>query len=284
MILGLALYPISDAFLKHLMGIYSVEQTTFLRSFTRMIPLLAATFLQGGPVKVLMTNHPKRHLARLSVNLLYTYAFMSAFSLGSLTMIYTLSYTSAFFMIFLGAVLLKEKVSWNRWLSVFVGLLGVLIAMRPGANVFEWAALLVLAATFLGALNKILMRKLSKTEKGLTIALYPNIAMVFLLFPYVLYAWKSMPLEHWVLFAFVGILTAAGQYAIAQALSFAEASLLAPIDYSTLFWVISLDFLCWQALPSVSTGIGAFLIVGSNLYIVYRAKKEKESSVGAQPV
>lgn len=86
MIVGLALYPLSDAFIKHLMGTYSVPQTSFLRAATRLPPLLIMMFFQGGVRKVLATQHPKKHLIRLFVNLIYTLSFMYAFSLASLTM------------------------------------------------------------------------------------------------------------------------------------------------------------------------------------------------------
>lgn len=289
MIIGLALYPLSDAFIKHLMGIYSVTQSTLLRALTRLIPLLIAASFQGGLRTILYSQHPKSHLIRLFINLIYTISFMFAFSFASLTTIYTFSYTSPFFMIVLGAVMLKEKVARERWIAVGIGLIGVLIAMRPGSNVFEGAAILVLFGTFLGALNKILMRRLAATEHSLTIAIYPNIVMIVFMillalitatFPNTLpkqfsLIWKPMPWEHWGLFAIVGALTAAAQYAIAQSLRFAQASILAPIDYSTFFWVIALDFTWWNKIPDIYNFLGAAVIVGSNLYILYMGKKEE---------
>jgi drug/metabolite transporter (DMT)-like permease len=276
MILGLALYPLSDAFVKHLMGTYSVHQTTFLRAITRIVPLLVAMFFQGGPRKVLSTDHPFRHVVRLLVNLAYTYAFMYAFSMGSLTVIYTLSYTSPFFMIILSAIMLKETIGKEKWLAVAIGMVGVVIAMRPGTNMFQIASLLVLFGTFLGALNKILMRKLASTEHSLAIAIYPNIVMILATTPFLIGAWKAMPLEHWGLFAIVGALTAGGQYAIAQALRFTQASVLAPIDYSTFFWVVSLDLFWWHRSPDSFTIAGAAIIVGSNFFILYRTRRQEE--------
>jgi drug/metabolite transporter (DMT)-like permease len=276
MIAGLALYPLSDAFIKHLMGIYSVPQATFLRTITRLCPLLIATFFQGGPVKILSTKHPKKHIFRLAISLVYTYCFMYAFSVGSLTTIYTLSYTSAFFMIILSAIILKEKVTLNRWIAVGIGMVGVIIAMRPSASVFEVASIIVLLGTFLGSLNKILMRKLSSTEHSLTIAIYPNIVMLIVTLPLILKSWQKMPFEHWVLFAIVGLIIALGQYLIAQSLKYAQGSVLAPVDYSTFFWVVALDLVWWNTRPDMPTMIGAAIIVGSNLYILYCTKKEEK--------
>lgn len=281
MLLGLALYPLSDAFIKHLTGTYSVPQVSFLRSFTRVIPLLIATFFQGGPLQVLYTAHPKRHAFRLLVNLFYTYLFIKAYTMGSLTVIYTLGYTAPFFMIILSAFMLKENISRARWIAVAMGMVGVVVAMRPTSGVFEWVSIVVLFATFLGALNKILMRRLAATEHSLAIAIYPNIMMILVMTPILLNTWQAMPWTHWGLFAIVGGLAAIGQYAIAQALRFAQASTLAPIDYSSFFWVVSLDFLWWNKTPDIYTLIGASIIVGSNLYILYKTKQEQAVRVTA---
>jgi drug/metabolite transporter (DMT)-like permease len=231
----------------------------------------------GGFSKVLATKHPERHMVRLGINLLYTFSFMYAMKAASLTTVYTLSYTSSLFMIILSAVMLKESVTRDRWVAVAIGMIGVIVAMRPTAGVFEFAAIVVLMGTFLGALNKILMRRLAETEHSLAIAIYPNITMILAMTPFLLFAspWQSMPWEHWGLFAIVGVITAAGQYAIAQALRFAQGSVLAPVDYSSYFWVVALDFFWWNKSPDLWNVMGAVIIVGSNLYILYRSRKEQ---------
>lgn len=278
MIGGLALYALSDAFIKQLMGTYSVPQTSFLRALSRLIPLSAAVFMQGGVKKIFATDHPSRHLVRLGVNLAYTYSFMYAFSVASLTTIYTLSYTSSFFMILLSALLLKEQVGKEKWFAVLVGMAGVVIAMRPGSSVFETAALFVLLGTFLGSLNKILMRRLASTEHSLAIAVFPNLAMILVTFPFLLANWQPLSWHDWGFFAVVGVITATGQYAIAQSLRFAQGSTLAPTDYSTFFWVVMLDFFWWAKTPDLCTLIGAAVIVGSNIYILYRSRKEQAAA------
>lgn len=274
MLFGLALYPLTDAFLKHLMSMYSVPQTTFLRSLTRVVPLLIFACIRGNPLQALTTRYPGRHAVRLLVNVLYTYTFMVAFSRTSLTNIYTLSYASPIFMILLSYFFLKEKIDSSRWVAVVLGLVGVLIAVRPGSQVFEWASLIVLVGTALSALNKILMRRLSKTEHTLSITIFPNLTMMLVLFPVVWGAWKPMELSHWITFALVGLLTASAQYAIASALKYAEASMLAPIDYSSFFWVVMLDACVWNVMPDAWTIGGVAIIVVSNLYILWKSQRE----------
>ena len=280
MILGLALYALSDAFVKHLMNIYTVPQTTFLRAVTRLVPLLIAASFQGG-LKVLRTQHPKRHIFRLCINLVYTYCFMQAFSMSSLTSIYTLSYTSPFFMIILSALMLKESVSKERWIAIGIGTIGVIVAMRPGSSVFEIASILVLIGTFLGALNKILMRRLAATEHSLAITIYPNITMILVTLPFLLNSWQPVPWSHWGPFVIVGMIAATGQYAIAQALRFAQGSLLASIEYSSFFWVVALDFFWWKQTIQPYTLLGAIIIVGSNFYILYCTRREEAKKIAS---
>ncbi|MBX7066429.1 MAG: DMT family transporter [Parachlamydiales bacterium] len=272
---GLALYALSDAFIKQLMGSYSVKQTTFLRAFTRLIPLLFAVFMNGGVKQIFSTQHPMRHCARLAVNLAYTYSFMFAYSKATLTTVYTLGYTSSLFMIVLSALMLKEKVSKEKWFAVAIGMVGVLIAIRPGVGVFEMAAIIVLMGAFLGSLNKILMRRLAATEHSLAIAIYPNIAMILVTFPFLINNWQPISWHDWGFFAIVGVITSLGQFAIAHSLRFAQGSTLAPIDYSTFFWVFLLDFFWWDKMPDKFTVIGAAVIVASNLYILYRSRQEQ---------
>ena len=272
---GLALYALSDAFIKQLMGTYSVPQTSFLRAVTRLVPLSIAVFMQGGIKQIFATIHPTRHLTRLGVNIAYTYSFMYAFSVASLTTIYSLSYTSSLFMIILSALILKEKVTREKWIAVGIGMIGVIIAIRPGSGVFEMAAIVVLLGAFLGSLNKILMRRLASTEHTLAIAIYPNIAMILVTFPFLISRWQPLTLHDWCFFAIVGVITATGQYAIAQSLRFAQGSTLAPMDYSTFFWVVMLDFFWWEKMPDVFTVVGAAVIVGSNLYILFRSRREQ---------
>ena len=277
MLIGIASYPVSDALIKHLMETYDVPQTTFLRAFARSIPLLILVFFQGGFRQVFGTEQKKRHVVRLLVNVVSTLCFMYAFSCGSLTTIYTFGYSTSFFMIILSALILKESVKMEKWIAVGIGLMGVVVAMRPGGTIFETAAILVLFAAFLAALNKILMRRLASTEHSLAIAIYPNILLILAIFPYLFLAgnWQPMPWSHWGIFAAVGAITAAGQYAVAQALRFAQGSSLAPTDSSTFVWVLLIDLLWWNKSPDLYTLIGAAIIMGTNLFILYRTRREE---------
>ena len=162
----------------------------------------------------------------------------------------------------------------GKWVAMGIGMVGVLIAMKPGSGVFEIAAIIILFATFLGSLNKILMRQLASTEHSLAIATYPNITMILITFPFLITTWQPLSWHDWGFFGIVGVITALGQYLIAHSLRFAQGSTLASMDYSTIFWVVALDYMWWDQIPQAHKLIGAAVIVGSNFYILYRARRE----------
>jgi len=276
MLLGIALYACSDACIKYLIGCYSVHQTTFLRALSRLIPLLCLLFFQKNIGHVFRTNQKLRHAIRLAINLGYTYTFMLSFSLTSLTNVYTISYTSSFFIILLGALFLKEKVSKEKWIAVAIGMVGICIALQPGLDLFQKGGWIVLIGTSLGALNKVYMRRLAKTEHTLAITIYPNLLMLFVSAPFLFSRWIPLPWQDIGLFALVGALTAAGQYSVAQALRYAKASSLAPIDYSSFVWVILLDFSFFSLIPHLYTLIGTSIIIASNVYLVHITSKEEK--------
>lgn len=274
---GIALYPISDAFVKTLMEIYSVPQATFLRALVRIIPLLALVFFQGGFKHVFSPQQSNLHIVRLLINAGSTFCFMYAFSLTSLTTVYTLGYTTPIFILILSIFLLKESLRLRQWLTIAVGLMIVILGIRPGSGIFEIAAVVVLLASFLAALNKVLMRRLASTEHSLAIAIYPNILIMLIASPFLFFAghWKALPWFHWGIFAIVGAITAVGQYAIAQALRFAKASTLAPADYSSFFWAVLIDLLLWNKTPNKYNLISAAIIMICSFFLLYRTKREE---------
>ena len=91
-------------------------------------------------------------------------------------------------------IFLRETVGIHRWSAIFVGLVGVIVMLRPGSSAFQFASLLPLAAAFGYASLHMLTRYIGKTESALTMSFY--IQVTFFLVS-----------------CFFGIATGAGQFA-----------------------------------------------------------------------
>ncbi|MBN8828390.1 MAG: DMT family transporter [Sphingobacteriia bacterium] len=281
-IFSLFLYAFSDALIRLMLKGYNygVEQTTFLRALTRIVPLILASLVFYKSFEPLKTNRPWAHLINSAIGCARTYAFMLAFKLIPLAEASALSYTSALFFVILSVIFLKEKIKNYHIAALVLGTIGVVIAYEPGANILKLGALVTLAGAFFAAVNKIIIRKLSFYDNSLGIVLYPNLFLMIVTLPFIVNNWKVVPIEHWGIFLLIGLLAALAQYSFAIALKLTKGLTLAPYDYTYFVWVILMDFLFNGEIPKQMVIIGALFIIGSNVIILMNEFRKADSDKG----
>jgi drug/metabolite transporter (DMT)-like permease len=199
-------------------------------------------------------------------------------------------FVAPLFITALSVPFLGEKVGVRRWLSVLVGLVGVVIVIRPGSEVFQYAALAPVLAAFAYAFMQITARKLGVTERASTMAFYVQATFVLvcatsgltlgdghlaegvdsptLLF--LLRAWTvPSQFDGGVMLA-VGVLSAFGSYLISQGYRLAEATTAAPFEYIVLPMAIMWGVIVFGDWPDAIALLGILLIVASGLYAFWR--------------
>lgn len=277
LMLGSVLIHVSGiVFEKRLLGVYLVPQMACMRSLVRLIPLFA-TLLRHREIRTIFAvQQPFTHLFRLTAFVSYNYCMLYALSKASLTMIGSLQYITPFITIALGIWFLNEKMNKDKWIAVAATTVGLLIALRPSGE-FDRIALLILFASLLGSINRILIRKLTATEHSLAITVFGNLAMVIISLPMSFIDWHPLSWHDLSFFGIAGVLTAAAQFLSVQALRFAQASLIAPLDCTSIIWGALFDFCIWQVIPSSYLVLGAAIMIASNFYLLKSAKrKERE--------
>jgi drug/metabolite transporter (DMT)-like permease len=174
--------------------------------------------------------------------------------------------------------ILGEHVGPRRWTAIAIGLLGVLVVLRPtGEGVLTLAGLAVLVAAFGYAVSAILVRVLARTDSTQATTFW---LLALMALGAGLLAWPQwVPLrgEHAAIIAGIGVAGALGQYTITEAFRTGEASLVAPLEYSALVWGVLLDLSLWGVLPDGLTWLGAAIIVGSGLYLIRRERVHAEA-------
>jgi drug/metabolite transporter (DMT)-like permease len=174
------------------------------------------------------------------------------------------------FLTALSVPLLGERVGVRRWSAVIVGFVGVLIMTRPGAGVFNPAALLSLSAALLYAVAMIAIRKMSRSEAAATIVFY------FTLIGAIAGA-LSLPFQwHWpdgpglLVLVGVGLLGGGAQITMTLAFRLAPVALLAPFGYAGLVFAMGFGYVIWGEVPDAYLLLGAAIVVASGLYILHR--------------
>ncbi|WP_395457332.1 DMT family transporter (plasmid) [Azospirillum melinis] len=270
-VLGVACLSCSDATAKYLGRTLPPAEIAWMRYvvFTALVMPLA---LRGGSLSVLKTTRPGLQVVRGLGMLGSALFFIMAMQHLPLAEAAAISFVSPVFVTVLSILLLAEKVGVRRWAALLVGLAGVIIVIRPGAEGFQPASLLPILTAFSWALGLVATRKMTVQENPLTTmvwsALTGLIALTALL---PLHAAWPTPWEM-LLGAFIGLVYTLAQWLLILAYRQGEASVLAPFTYVQLIWSTALGFVVFGAVPDHWTFVGTGVIIASGLYTAHRER------------
>ncbi|MGI9521451.1 MAG: DMT family transporter [Hyphomicrobiaceae bacterium] len=184
-----------------------------------------------------------------------------------------IGFTGPLFITALSVALLRERVGWHRWLAVVLGLAGVLVIVRPGGAVWHWSAAFALLGALCFALFQLVTRRLASQDRHETTILYTSIGGTCWASLLVPFFWTPPTTDHITMFVVIGAMGFGAHFLVLQAFSRAEASLLAPFNYSKLIWVSILGYLVFDELPGVDTLVGSLIIIAAGLYVLYRERR-----------
>jgi len=269
MLIGIAGFAVMDAIIKWLTADYSVPQVVALRSWFGL-PLLCIFALHQGGLKTLKTRRPMVHVGRYLLVLALSFSFFWALSQMKLVDAIAITFAAPIFITALSVPLLKEPVGLHRWFAIGIGFCGVLIMLRPGMGVFQWAALVVLGSAVVYALLMITTRAFKSTESTAALMLYPQLGMSLTGIAFAPYFWVTPSPGDLGLFALAGLFGSVGVMCLTHAFRLGPAAVISPFEYSALIWATLLGFLLWDELPDKYTLVGAGIVILSGLYIVYR--------------
>ena len=269
MLAGIAGFAVMDATIKWLTADYPVAQIVALRSWFGL-PLLALFALYGGGVKALKTRRPFVHVGRYLLVLALSFSFFWALSQMKLVDAIAITFAAPIFITALSVPLLKEPVGLHRWVAISVGFCGVLVMLRPGAGVFQWAALVVIGSVVVYALLMITTRAHKSTESTAALMLYPQLGMTLTGIILAPFFWVTPSLVDFGLFAIAGMFGSIGVICVTHAFRLGPAAVISPFEYSALIWATLLGYFLWDELPDSITLVGAVTVISSGLYIIYR--------------
>ena len=281
MMCAVALFSAMDALMKLLVERYPPMQVTTLRGLASL-PFLLLPFLIRGRWHRLQTRRWHWHLGRAAIGVVMLWSFIFAVQHLSLADTYSIFMCAPLLIAALSVPLLREHVAMGQWVSIAVGLAGVLVMLRPtGAG---WATLGGLAAVLSAvcyAVSAIALRVLSRSETRESLVFYftlfLSIGAGFLALP----GWRSMLLSDLPLIVGIGFLGATAQHLITEAFRSAPASVVAPFEYTALLWGVMLDLVIWKVLPGAITLAGGAVVICTGLYLIARERRE-QSKTSAQ--
>lgn len=272
MLVAVATFSVMDTIMKLLAAHYPAIQVAALRSLVPLPLVFAWVAWRGALRSVLQVNWPV-HLLRAALGI----AMLSLFAFGlkdlSLASAYTILFIGPILITALSVVMLKERVSPQRWMAVAIGMAGVLVVLRPdGSGVLTIGSIAILATAVCYAVSAISARMLARTDRIEHMMFWLMILMAIGATSLAAPGWVAIDPAHALLLCGLAISGFFGQMALNEAFARGEAAVVAPLQYSALAWAVAIDWILWQTLPDGTTLIGAAIIIGSGVYILYQEK------------
>jgi drug/metabolite transporter (DMT)-like permease len=277
MLAGIAGFAVMDATIKWLTADYPVPQVVALRSWFGL-PILIILALREGGLPALRTKRPMVHIGRYLLVLLLSLSFFWVLSMMKLVDAIAIAFAAPIIITALSVPLLKEAVGPRRWVAIAIGFCGVLIMLRPGMGVFQWASIAALGSAVVYALLMITTRAFKSTESTASLMLYPQLGMSLTGLLMVNYFWVTPTMFDLALFALAGLFGSIGVMCLTHAFRMAPAAAIAPFEYTALVWATLLGYLVWGELPDRYTLVGALVVIASGLYIIYRETRKSGRS------
>ncbi len=277
MLLAVVLFSFMDAGLKWLSPHYPAIQVAAMRAMASL-PFVAVYIMWRGSARSLFKIRWPLHLLRGALGIamlaLFTYGLKSL----PLSEAYSLFFIAPLLISILSIPLLNEKVGLARWIAILVGLVGVLLVLRPDTkNLVSLGSLAVLAAAACYSVSAIAVRLISRTDSSDSMVFWAMTMIAIGAGAFAAPHWQAINQNHFLVLAGIGITGFFGQVAITAAFQKAEASVVAPFEYSALAWGMGLDWLLWHTLPDSIAMAGAMVIVASGLYLIRKEKVHIES-------
>lgn len=285
-----ASFTLNDMSVKFLSGGYPLHQVIWMRSLVALTVILLVILPLLGGYAQLRTRQPRRHLLRGGFIVGSNMAFFMALASMPISEATAIFFVSPLVIALFSVVFLGETVGPRRWSAIAIGMVGVIIMIRPGSAAFTPIALLpLLAATLYAGLNT-MTRRMGALDSAATMSFYVQIT--FLTFsalfglsagdgrfdPGADYASMSFLLRGWVwpnwqdtpFFILAGLGTAFGGLLISQAYRLCEAALVAPLEYVAVPMAIFWGLMVFGEWPDPVAWSGIALILGAGIYMIWR--------------
>ena len=278
MLVGMFLFAANDALGKWLVGTYSVGQVLLIRSLAALIILLPF-LLAFGWRRLFTLERPGLQFARVVFASAEVFCFY--FAVRSLPLADTMTYWMAapIYVAVLSPLLLRESVGWLRWGAIALGFVGAIIALAPSGEGMGLASIAAIVGSLCFALMVITGRSLRGTP-DLSLVFWQLIGAGVAGLVAAPVGWVMPGAVDMALLGLLGIVAMGAHLCVTRALKLADASLLAPLQYTLLIWAIVLGWMIFGDIPQTRLLVGGVIIVLAGLMLTLPQRSVPKAQAG----
>lgn len=299
---GLAL-SLNDLSIKFLSDDYALHQIILLRALITLPIIFAVIAISRTGFGQLRSRRLPEHMLRVVIVLISNVTYFLGLALMPLAEAVAIAFIAPVLVTVMSAAVLREAVGRHRWAAVVVGLLGVLVMVRPNAGVLQPAAILVLISAAAYAGSHIMTRRMRDTESAMTLNFHVQIGFVIVsggmglwvgdghlaaatqggTLEFLFRPWVMPPVSDWPAFLATGLAVGIGGLMMSQAYRTSEAALIAPFEYIGMPMAIFWGVIVFGTWPDARAWVGMALICGAGMYTLLRETLRKRDVDVAAP-
>ena len=273
-----ALFPIMNGLVKLLAATYQPQEIVWFRIVSHLV-LIAAIFMPRMGFGLLRTHQIGTQFVSSVMMLMSTLFFFSAVKSIPVAEAISVTFVAPLAVVLLAWPMLGERVTPFRLAAVVVGFSGVLIVIRPGSAVFQWASLLLLCSALCYAIYQILIRRLAGIDHPATSVFYSVLLGAILMSIWLPFVWKTpVSLADWLLLCSLGVFGALGHYCVAKAMTYASANFVAPFNYTQMIGSVIVGYLMFAEVPDFYTWLGTAVIIAGGLMVGWQSRKRDKTA------
>jgi drug/metabolite transporter (DMT)-like permease len=260
-------------------------QTIFVRGLISASVIALIAWRTDG-LHLLKTSNWRSHALRSLSGTVSIFCLFAAVTMIPLADVTAIQFTAPMFLTVLAMLFLGERIHRFRWTALGIGFLGVIIMIGPHLSFAEGTsvgAVVALGNALFSAIAMVFLRRMSGSEHAITITFYFSLTFMLCAALTAFQGWLLPTPTQWFFIVFAGLFGVFGQLLLTFSYRYAEASMIAPLDYSNMIMAVILGYLFFGEIPSLSVWIGAPLVVGAGLIILWREYylKKQLSTAGA---
>ncbi|HZF27931.1 MAG TPA: DMT family transporter [Gammaproteobacteria bacterium] len=271
------------ACVKYLGAAIPSGETVFVRGLISLVVLAFIAWRVEG-LHLLKTANLRSHALRSLSGTASMFCWFTALTLIPLADFTAITFTAPMFLTVLAMLFLGERIHAYRWTALGVGFAGVLIMVGPHLS-FGGGSLgvgLSLGAAVFSAVAMMFLRSMSGSggEHAITITFYFSMTSMIVAAFTAVAGWPMPTAEQWTFIVLIGVLGVFGQLLMTWSYRYAEASMIAPLDYANLLFAVLYGYFFFGETPYVSVWIGAPLVIAAGLIILWREYRASQARAG----
>lgn len=268
---SMALFTLSDTFMKTLSGQVPLHQIVLIRNGITTAAMLLLAWRAGVLFRGMARRDFKLALVRALSEVGAAYFFLTALFNMPLANVTAVLQSAPLVVTLAAAVFLGEKVGWRRIGAIVAGFIGVLLIIRPGPEGFNIFAGYTLVSVLFITLRDLVTRRLSKEAPTLLVtAMTSGIVGIGFGVTGIGQEWVRLDWSTASLICGAGIMVLGAYLASVQAMRLGEIGFVSPFRYTSLLWALALGWIVFGNWPTPLTLLGAAIVVMSGTYTFYR--------------